>query len=103
VINQKSKKGRKQKTGNIRHCNSKCHSAKGSLCRCWCGGSFHGIAGAANREALLQSVTEADRVLLLEQHGFKHGETVYMEQTKFPEEISQTEKEKMWKERNATR
>jgi hypothetical protein len=39
----------------------------------------------------------------LERHGFERGETAYVEQTKFPEEISQTEKEKMRKERNATR
>lgn len=28
-----------------RICNAQCHNAKGSKCRCWCGGKFHGAAG----------------------------------------------------------
>ena len=70
--------------GKVRTCSSRCHSAKGSRCRCWCGGFFHGKdgAGAANRETLAQGMTE-----LLEQHGFKEGETAYIEQRKLPLEV----------------
>ena len=68
----------------IRRCSSSCHNAKGTRCRCFCGGFFHGKdgAGAANREALAQGMTD------LEQHGFKRGETVYIEQRKLPLEVS---------------
>ena len=71
--------------GKVRRCGSRCHSAKGTRCRCWCGGAFHGVdgAGAANREALAQGMTE-----LLEQHGFKQGETAYIEQRKLPLEVA---------------
>lgn len=67
--------------GKVRRCNSRCHQAKGSRCRCWCSGAFHGVngAGADNREALAQGMTE-----LLEQHGFRQGETAYIEQRKLP-------------------
>lgn len=63
--------------GRIRKCNSRCHNAKGTRCRCCCGGAFHGKdgTGAANRQALAQGMTE-----LLEQNGFKEGETAYIEQ-----------------------
>ncbi|GAI62515.1 unnamed protein product [marine sediment metagenome] len=72
--------------GKIRRCSSRCHSAKGTRCRCWCGGFFHGKdgAGAANREALAQAVSEE----LLKQHGFKEGETAYIEQKKLPLEVA---------------
>lgn len=67
--------------GRIRRCDSRCHSAKGSRCRCWCGGFFHGKdgAGASNRAALAQGMTE-----LLDEHGFKKDETAYIEQGKLP-------------------
>lgn len=71
----------------IRRCDNRCHSAKGTRCKCWCGGTFHGTAGAINREALLQAVTEADRRRMLEQHGFKEGKTAFIEQTKLPIEV----------------
>lgn len=61
--------------GKVRRCNSRCHTAKRPRCRCWCGGAFHGSAGAANREALAQGVTQ-----VLDQAGFKEGETAYLEQ-----------------------
>ena len=71
--------------GKVRRCDSRCHNAWGTRCRCWCGGAFHGAdgAGAANREALAQGMTE-----LLEQHGFKKGATAYIEQRKLPLEVS---------------
>ena len=67
--------------GKVRRCDGRCHRAKRPRCRCWCGGAFHGVngAGAANREALNKGMTE-----LLEQHGFKEGETAYIEQRRLP-------------------
>jgi len=60
--------------GKVRRCDSRCHNAKRPRCRCWCGGTFHGSAGVANREAL------AHGTLNLEEHGFKtDGTTVYIE------------------------
>ncbi|MDP2731045.1 MAG: hypothetical protein Q8O55_11280, partial [Dehalococcoidales bacterium] len=56
--------------------------AKGTRCKCWCGGAFHGSAGADNRTALAQGVESQ-----LEQHGFKKGETVYIEQKALPLEV----------------
>ena len=70
--------------GKVRRCDSRCHNAKRPRCRCWCGGFFHGSGGAANREALVQAVTEADQALFLQQHGFKESETAYIEQKKLP-------------------
>jgi glycine/D-amino acid oxidase-like deaminating enzyme len=69
--------------GMVRRCDKRCHSARGSRCRCWCGGFFHGSAGAVNRAALAQGMTE-----LLEQHGFKEGETAYIEQKELPLEVA---------------
>lgn len=70
--------------GKVRLCNWRCHRAKKPRCRCWCGGFFHGAngAGAANRAALSQGITEP-----LEQHGFKEGETAYIEQKELPLEV----------------
>ena len=31
-------------SGEKRSCNATCHNAKGAVCRCCCGGSFHGSA-----------------------------------------------------------
>ena len=65
--------------GKIRRCDRRCQEAKGTRCRCWCGGAFHGAAGAQNREALANGVTG-----ILEEHGFKEGETTYIEQMRLP-------------------
>jgi len=67
--------------GRVRRCSSRCHSAKGTRCRCWCGGFFHGKngAGAINREALAQNTIQ-----VLAQTGFKEGETAYIEQKRLP-------------------
>jgi len=67
--------------GRVRRCNSRCHHAKGTRCACFCGGYFHGSAGAANRAALSQGSEQ------LEQHGFKKGESVYIEQKVMPLEV----------------
>ena len=65
--------------GKVRRCDKRCHTAKGIRCKCWCGGFFHGSAGAANRTALAQGATE-----LLEEHGFKKDETAYIGQEELP-------------------
>ncbi len=74
--------------GRVRKCNRRCHQAKGTRCRCWCGSFFHGKdgAGAANREALARGMTE-----LLEQNGFKEGETAYIEQKELQLEVVNVE------------
>ena len=69
--------------GRVRRCDDRCHRATGTRCKCWCGGAFHGSAGAANRLALQDGVTER-----LEQHGFEQGKTGYIEQTRLPVEVS---------------
>jgi hypothetical protein len=69
---------------SLRRCDNRCHQAKGIRCQCWCGGSLHGASGAVNREALQQAVSEAEKRRLLEKHGFKPGETVYLEQRMLP-------------------
>jgi hypothetical protein len=67
----------------VRRCDSRCHNAKGTRCRCWCGGAFHGSGGADNRQAVREGLTH-----LLEEHGFKKGETKYIEQAKLPLEVT---------------
>ncbi len=69
--------------GKVRRCNARCHCAKGTRCRCWCGGFFHGKdgTGAANRGALAQAVLPEE---LLKQHGFKESGTAYIEQKELP-------------------
>ena len=64
--------------GKVRRCNSRCHNARRPRCRCWCGGTFHGSAGAASREALAHGLLNLEH---LEKHGFKtDGTTAYIEQ-----------------------
>ena len=72
-----------------RTCSSLCHNARGTRCECVCLGFYHGKngAGAANREALHQATEERAKELL-EEHGFKHGETAYIEQRKLPLEVA---------------
>jgi hypothetical protein len=65
--------------GKVRRCDKRCHTAKGTRCKCWCGGFFHGSAGTANRAALAQGAKE-----LLEEHGFKKDETAYIGQEELP-------------------
>ncbi|MDD5501579.1 MAG: hypothetical protein PHH57_07900 [Candidatus Omnitrophica bacterium] len=61
--------------GKVRRCDKRCHTAKGTRCKCWCDGFFHGSAGATNRSALAQGAAE-----LLEEHGFRKDETAYIAQ-----------------------
>ncbi|MDD5510455.1 MAG: hypothetical protein PHI12_06580 [Dehalococcoidales bacterium] len=68
----------------VRRCDNRCHRAKGTKCRCWCGGNYHGSAGADNRAALQQAVDSNAQKELLEQHGFKPGETVFLHQPELP-------------------
>ena len=76
--------------GKVRRCDRRCHNAKKPRCRCWCGGFFHGSTGAANREALsfVMNNPRAFALELLEQHGFKEGETAYIEQKELPLEVA---------------
>jgi len=67
----------------IRTCSERCHEARGTRCACVCQGFFHGSAGAINRQALTQQ-TEEEVKELLGQHGFKQGETAYIEQLELP-------------------
>ena len=76
--------------GKIRRCDSRCHNARGTRCLCWCGAHFHGSAGIVNREALMNAVTEADKTLLLQENGFRPGQTVYLEQPRLPLEKAGT-------------
>jgi hypothetical protein len=40
----------------VRCCGATCHNAKGSKCRCWCGGIFHGHGNEATRAAFKAAV-----------------------------------------------
>lgn len=68
--------------GRVRRCDSRCHNARGTRCKCWCNSAFHGAGGAANRAALQEGVTDS-----LKEHGFKEGETAYIEQKEIPVEV----------------
>ncbi len=75
--------------GRVRTCGKRCHGARGTRCKCVCQGFYHGVAGsgAANREALHQA-TEEEVNELLEQHGFKKGETMFVWQQKLPIQVN---------------
>ena len=70
----------------VRICGSRCHNARGTRCKCVCQGFYHSSAGAVNRQALLE-MTEEEVRKTLQQHGFKQGETAYIEQNKLPLEV----------------
>jgi hypothetical protein len=38
-----------------RVCGKRCHNAKCQACKCWCGGMFHGTAGANARESFAKA------------------------------------------------
>jgi len=42
----------------VQKCNSHCHNATHEKCVCWCGGLFHGKAGAGNRSRMAEIVKE---------------------------------------------
>ncbi|HEC62070.1 MAG TPA: hypothetical protein ENI27_07435 [bacterium] len=64
-----------------RRCGSRCHKAKGTRCKCWCGGHFHGASGPGpiNRAKMENGHPE-----ILRKHGFKKGKTTYISQLTFP-------------------
>jgi hypothetical protein len=66
----------------IKTCGGTCHNAKGTKCLCWCGGHFHGAAGAINREALSNIKDEPEKLEYLAEHGFMTRETKYKQQTR---------------------
>lgn len=74
--------------GKVRRCDKRCHNAKRPRCRCVCGGFYHGKdgTGAVNRATLAQT-TETEQKQLLEQHGFKEGETKFVWQQELPLEV----------------
>lgn len=39
----------------VRRCDGRCHNATKAHCDCWCGGLFHGGAGAAARQAFAET------------------------------------------------
>jgi len=41
--------------GSVRTCGKPCHKAKHPKCVCWCGGIFHGEAGADARDAFVEA------------------------------------------------
>jgi hypothetical protein len=41
--------------GKTRVCGARCHHAKRAKCMCWCGGLFHGAAGADARDTFAES------------------------------------------------
>lgn len=67
----------------IRICGKRCHTARGTRCKCVCLGFYHGKNGAMNRQ-VLSEMTEEEAKKTLEQHGFKKGETAYIEQHELP-------------------
>ena len=38
-----------------RVCGAQCHDARGSVCRCWCGGLFHGAGNDGERAQFLDT------------------------------------------------
>jgi len=56
--------------GKTRVCGGTCHKAKGSKCRCWCSGVFHGAAGADARENFLGAFG-VEKVLTTEREFLK--------------------------------
>ena len=63
--------------GKVRRCDKRCHEAKGTRCRCWCGGFFHGSGGANNRAALVSGLTRVE-----ERPDYHNGGCRYVEQQK---------------------
>ncbi len=54
----------------IRTCRKRCHQSKGTRCACVCQGAFHGSAGAANRQVLLEMTEEEwDNVMRVDLKG----------------------------------
>jgi hypothetical protein len=68
----------------VRRCDDRCHEAKHKNCTCWCGGALHGADGADNRAAIVNALTENERLRHLKAHGFKSGETKFIQQTRLP-------------------
>ena len=42
----------------VRLCDKRCHEAKGTRCRCWCHGMFHGKKGVQSPEWLQGVIKE---------------------------------------------
>lgn len=51
------------KDGKTRRCNATCYNAKGTRCRCVCGGKNHGVgleAAVSNNHVLVKRLSEGD-------------------------------------------
>lgn len=70
-----------------RVCGKRCHNAKCQACKCWCGGMFHGTAGAAARESFTRQYETIPTTLA----GFDRL-------TRQPDLFEQTEAGKTWRE-----
>jgi hypothetical protein len=55
----------------IRRCDKRCHNAKHDKCRCWCGGTFHGSGGAANRQAVQDNPAALKEMFSVDLNGVK--------------------------------
>ncbi len=67
--------------GKGRKCNYRCHNEKGTRCRCWCEGQFHGTQGVSARAALkLGSWAMPPQ--------FAEGKTAYIEQKELQLEVA---------------
>jgi len=56
--------------GCVGRCDAKCHEAKGTECRCICGGKYHGRGGARHSELLTLDPRELEGV---KQHAHEDG------------------------------
>lgn len=56
----------------LRRCDSRCHDAKGSRCKCWCSSTFHSSKGLINRSLIADG-----KLRLSDLPGYKAGHVVY--------------------------
>lgn len=51
-----------QGDGTVRRCDARCYNAKGSVCRCICGGRFHSLGWEGVCQKMLQEEFDAMRM-----------------------------------------
>lgn len=54
----------KNSAGRRRSCNSRCHDARGQVCRCICQGALHGIRRHYGQSALDETWDERSKVII---------------------------------------
>jgi len=62
--------------GLVGRCDARCHNAKGSECRCICGGAFHGVGSRIAQEDA-HHLTDEDLVENIRAMGFKMPVRIY--------------------------